>query len=183
MCMQSDYKILQTTLSLRKFLKMSGDLQKLHISDIQNTLENTKSTIKSLNKSSSSSYGKILFSHLKDSYQILNEEFQKISEGKRDQKIENVSNKLGLGKSQIAILLQLRVQDLKSQSHYIQAMSQTADNLMLLKHFFQQTPYPKIKLACLEKIRVWDSVVYEQLYEKLISSCEPEIQAYLRLAS
>lgn len=181
--MQSDYKILQTTLSLRKFLKMSEDLQALHLNDIQNTLEKSKSVMKSLHKSSTSSYGKILFSHLKSSYQDLDQKFSIISESHRDRKIENVGNKLGLGKKQIAILLQLRVQDLRSQSHYIEAMRQSQDNLLLLKHFFQQTPYPKIKLACLEKIRVWDTVIYEQLYEKLISSCEPEIQAYLRIAS
>lgn len=181
--MQSDYKILQTTLSLRKYLKMSEELQNLHLSDIQDTLSSSKNIIKSLHNAKSSSYGKILFCHLKSSYQTLSQQYSVIADAKRNQKIENVGNKLGLGKKQIAILLQLRVQDLKSQSHYIEAMSESQDNLMLLKHFFQQTPYPKIKLACLEKIKVWDQNVYAQLYEKLVASCEPEIQAYLRIAS
>ncbi|PCJ20740.1 MAG: hypothetical protein COB02_00085 [Candidatus Cloacimonadota bacterium] len=179
--MKNDYKILQASLSLRKFLNMSSNLQKLHVKDILKSLNESQLVIKKVG--ADTSYGKILLSHLKDSYKRLNKlniEFKNLN---REEKIENVSQKLGLSKKQISILLQLRVQDLNSQSQYIQSMSEHQENLLLLKHFFQQTPYPKMKLACLEKIKFWDSDLYQNLYEKLVNSCEPEIQAYLRLAS
>ncbi|MCJ8347795.1 hypothetical protein MJH12_19845 [bacterium] len=181
--MISDYKILQSTLSIRKFLSMSNDLQRLHLNDINHCLEKSFSTIKNSSNTVSSSYGKILLSHLKSAYKTLKLRSQELENTSREEKIDHVSHKLGLGKRQISILLQMRSKDLNSQSQYIQCISETSENLLLLKHFFQQSPYPKIQLACLEKIKFWDLSMYQTLYEKLTHSKEPEIQAYLRLAS
>jgi hypothetical protein len=94
---------------------------------------------------------------------------------------EKFLKKLKQDNPHVLLLARLQLQSQAERIATVAQLEKSDANLALLTHLFRNQKELSVRLACIEKVKGWNSERFQVLYSELLECKDEEAKAYLRL--